>query len=85
MKDCQFRPSDQRLSCPDPDIRYILYTGEKNQVVDYTQSDWLRQSIWDHTKEDVLIVHGYAGGDNTLPMTVLRDGMYVFLSISYTI
>ncbi|KAJ8968058.1 hypothetical protein NQ314_002497 [Rhamnusium bicolor] len=62
--------------CPDPDIRYILYNNGEKQVVDYTQSDWLRQSIWDPTKEDVFLIHGYAGGDDVLPMVVLRDGAH---------
>ncbi|XP_068897887.1 lipase member H-like [Tenebrio molitor] len=73
LRDCSFRPTDQRQRCPDPDIRYILYSGTKNQTVNYIQSDWLRQSIWDHTKEDIILIHGYAGGDGTLPMAVLRD------------
>lgn len=37
-------------------------------------TDWLRQSIWDPNKEDIFIIHGYAGGDGELPMAVLRDG-----------
>lgn len=50
--------------------------------MDYTKTDWLRQSIWDPLKEDVMLVHGYAGGDDELPMVVLRDGK-VFLISSY--
>lgn len=30
-------------------------------------------SAWNDTKENVILVHGYAGGDDVLPMVVLRD------------
>lgn len=60
--------------CPDSDIRFILYSGGERQVVESFENDWLRQSIWDSTKENVFLIHGYAGGDDTLPMVVLRDG-----------
>ncbi|CAH1995320.1 unnamed protein product [Acanthoscelides obtectus] len=73
LRDCVFRPTSDKITCPDPDLRYILYTNGEKQVVDYLQTDWLRQSIWDSTKEDILLIHGYAGGDDALPMVVLRD------------
>ncbi|GBO98573.1 hypothetical protein EVAR_142_1 [Eumeta japonica] len=41
--------------------------------VDLHSEDWLRHSGWDVEHETVLLVHGYAGGDDTLPITVLRD------------
>ncbi|XP_019864600.1 phospholipase A1-like [Aethina tumida] len=73
-KECIYRPPEtNRDHCPDPDVKYILYNDGKRQVIDYTQTDWLRQSIWDPLKEDIMIVHGYAGGDDTLPIVVLRD------------
>ncbi|CAG9760469.1 unnamed protein product [Ceutorhynchus assimilis] len=62
--------------CPDPDIRFVLYSNNEKQVYDHTQTDWLRQSIWDPLKEDMFLIHGYAGGDDTLPINVLRDGTY---------
>lgn len=74
IRDCVFRPSTARNLCPDPDIKYFLYADGVKQEVDYTQTDWLRQSIWNSTKEDVFLIHGYAGGDDDLPMVVLRDG-----------
>lgn len=74
LQDCIFRPPDARLTCPDPDVKYILYNDGKKEVVNYAERDWLHQSIWDRHKEDVFIVHGYAGGDDTLPIAVLRDG-----------
>lgn len=39
-----------------------------------SSSDYLRHSIWDPTKENIFLIHGYAGGDDTLPIVVLRDG-----------
>lgn len=75
QKDCTWRPTSEKQICPDPDIRFALYTSNTSaRNVDYFQSDWLRQSGWDPNKEDVFIIHGYAGGDNTLPIVVLRDG-----------
>ncbi|CAH0555144.1 unnamed protein product [Brassicogethes aeneus] len=73
-KECIYRPPETpKKFCPDPNVRYILYNNGKRQEIDYMQSDWLRQSIWDPNKEDIMIIHGYAGGDNTLPIVVLRD------------
>ncbi|XP_017771747.1 PREDICTED: phospholipase A1 member A-like [Nicrophorus vespilloides] len=47
---------------------------ELYQTVDPKQSDWLRQTgYYDSNKEDILLIHGYAGGDDTLPIVVLRD------------
>lgn len=47
--------------------------------MDSYQGDWLRQSVWDPTKDNVLLIHGYAGGDDTLPIVVLRDGKVDFV------
>lgn len=38
--------------------------------------DWLNDTEWDRSKENIILVHGYAGGDDTLPIAVLRDGKY---------
>lgn len=43
------------------------------------EKDWLRISQWNETKENIILVHGYAGGDDTLPNDVLRDGRYFTL------
>lgn len=52
--------------------------------VDLYSEDWLRQSGWEPSHETILIIHGYAGGDDTLPITVLRDGeTLLFIPISY--
>ncbi|KAJ8966502.1 hypothetical protein NQ317_019647 [Molorchus minor] len=62
LRDCVFRPANAKDMCPDPDVEFILYGGGKRQLTDYTQSDWLRQSVWDPQKEDIFLIHGYAGG-----------------------
>lgn len=49
-----------------------------NLQLDITQRDWLRNSGWDRDKENVILVHGYAGGEDGLPMSVLRDGKFTF-------
>ena len=42
--------------------------------MDMSQADWLRNSGWSTQKENILLIHGYAGGDDTLPIVVLKDG-----------
>lgn len=42
--------------------------------VDITQHDWLQNSEWDRDKENVILIHGYGGSVDALPMSVLRDG-----------
>lgn len=38
------------------------------------EGDWLRNSAYNPEHENILLIHGYAGGDNQLPTVVLRDG-----------
>lgn len=40
---------------------------------DESETGWLRMSAWNDSKENIILVHGYAGGDDILPMTILRD------------
>lgn len=40
---------------------------------DMNEEYWLRMSSWNNTKENIILVHGYASGDDVLPMSVLRD------------
>ncbi|XP_031334745.1 phospholipase A1 member A-like [Photinus pyralis] len=71
---CVWRPATQNsAACPDQDINFILYAESNRELVDLRETDWLRQSSWNSTKENVIIIHGYAGGDDTLPIAVLRD------------
>ncbi|XP_049868055.1 pancreatic lipase-related protein 2-like [Pectinophora gossypiella] len=73
FEDCVWRR--EREPCPDPDLKLHLYTeGDLvKKVVDLNSEDWLRQSGWEPSHETILLIHGYAGGDDTLPITVLRD------------
>ncbi|KAL3269415.1 hypothetical protein HHI36_008485 [Cryptolaemus montrouzieri] len=74
LKDCTFRPDNNPRLCPDQEIRFILYTPDgSRRVFSYEQDDWLRQSEWDPDNDNVVVVHGYAGGDEKLPMAVLKD------------
>lgn len=57
-------------------MKFILYSGGSKQYMESSSSDYLRHSIWDPTKENIFLVHGYAGGDDTLPIVVLRDGKW---------
>lgn len=61
--------------CPDPDINLYLYShiNETKDRLDINQRDWLRNSRWDPQKDNIFIIHGYAGSDDSLPITVLRD------------
>jgi len=45
--------------------------------LDINQADWLRNSGWNPEQENIILIHGYAGGDDTLPIVVLRDGKHV--------
>ncbi|XP_055596648.1 phospholipase A1 member A-like [Uranotaenia lowii] len=75
-EDCVWKRGHGADRCPDPDIRTILYTsGVVKDKLEFNMNhpDWLNDSEWDPAKENVILIHGYAGGDDTLPMAVLRD------------
>lgn len=42
------------------------------------EGDWLRLSSHNPENDNILLIHGYAGGDNQLPTVVLRDGKWPF-------
>ncbi|CAH2234764.1 jg25976 [Pararge aegeria aegeria] len=73
MEDCVWRR--EREPCPDPNVTLNLYTEAEpfKKEVDLFSEDWLRQSSWEPSHETILLIHGYAGGDDTLPIVVLRD------------
>ncbi|KAM3959603.1 pancreatic triacylglycerol lipase-like [Aphomia sociella] len=73
FEDCVWKR--EKEVCPDPDVLLHLYTEEEpvKKVVDLSSEDWLRQSGWEPSHETILLIHGYAGGDDTLPIAVLRD------------
>jgi len=60
--DCVWRRGNDRDVCPDPDIHIYLYTpGRPRRLLDPSQqSDWLRQD-YEPTKDNVILIHGYAG------------------------
>lgn len=78
LDDCIWRRGNDKDSCPDPEVRVILYTGngstQTRQVLDMTHADWLRNSAWNPNNDNIILIHGYAGGDDTLPIVVLKDG-----------
>lgn len=48
--------------------------------LDSYQHDWLRNSGWNSDNNNIILIHGYAGGDDTLPISVLRDGKnFIFI------
>lgn len=54
------------------------------------EPNWLRMSGWNSSKENVILVHGYAGGDDLLPMSILRDaylkhGDYNVFIVDYSV
>lgn len=60
-ENCVWRRGNDRDSCPDPDVRVFLYTYDRpRRELDTRQSDWLRQD-YEPTKENILLIHGYAG------------------------
>ncbi|CAK1601242.1 unnamed protein product [Parnassius mnemosyne] len=73
FEDCVWRR--EREPCPDANVSLNLYTEAEpyKKVVDLYSEDWLRQSGWEPSHETILLIHGYAGGDDTLPIIVLRD------------
>ncbi|XP_047509303.1 pancreatic triacylglycerol lipase-like [Pieris napi] len=73
LEDCVWKR--EREPCPDPNITINLYTEAEpeKKTVDLFSEDWLRQSSWEPSHETILLIHGYAGGDDTLPIIVLRD------------
>uniref|UniRef100_A0A182QP58 Lipase domain-containing protein n=1 Tax=Anopheles farauti TaxID=69004 RepID=A0A182QP58_9DIPT len=74
--DCVWKRGNGQDVCPDEDINILLYTSgivKDKFKFDHRLRDWLNNTEWDHTKENIILIHGYAGGDDTLPIAVLRD------------
>ncbi|XP_046737590.1 phospholipase A1 member A-like [Diprion similis] len=72
--DCAWRRGNDRDLCPDPDVHVFLYApGHPKRKLEVDQSDWLRREPYDPRLENAFVIHGYAGGDDTLPIAVLRD------------
>lgn len=47
------------------------------------EGDWLRNSGHNPDNDNILLIHGYAGGDNQLPTVVLRDGVLIIIIYVY--
>ncbi|KAJ6646181.1 Phospholipase A1 member A [Pseudolycoriella hygida] len=74
--DCNWKRGNERDRCPDKDIRMILFTPtqpRRRTELDVTQKDWLLNSGWESQKQNIILVHGYAGGEETPPVGVLKD------------
>lgn len=84
LDDCIWRRGNDKDACPDPEVRVLLFTGngpnqtETREELDPTQADWLRNSAWNPNHDNIILIHGYAGGEDTLPIVVLKDGMFFF-------
>ncbi|CAH1407090.1 unnamed protein product [Nezara viridula] len=73
-EDCIWRRGENRDPCPDPDVKYYFYgQGNIAEEVKGEPLSWVRESQHDPTKDTVVLVHGYAGISDELPMGVLRD------------
>lgn len=61
-ENCTWRRDNSRDYCPDPDVHLYLYTpGNPGRKLDPAHvADWLRQD-YDPTRENVILIHGYAG------------------------
>lgn len=59
---CVWRRGNDRDVCPDPDVQVYLYTPGRPRVTldPLEQSDWLRQD-YEPTRDNVILIHGYAG------------------------
>lgn len=51
-----------------------------SKILDTKQTDWLRNSAWNSLHDNIILIHGYAGGEDTLPIVVLKDGKLHFLN-----
>ncbi|XP_014212403.1 lipase member H [Copidosoma floridanum] len=71
---CTWRRNYDCNGCPDPQVHLYLYTpGNPERKLDPAHvADWLRQD-YEPSRENIILIHGYAGGKDALPMSVLRD------------
>lgn len=53
--------------------RFLAFQIFSSSQFDADETNWLRMSAWNSSKENIILIHGYAGGDDLLPMVVLRD------------
>ncbi|XP_054260508.1 uncharacterized protein LOC128985151 [Macrosteles quadrilineatus] len=81
-EDCIWRRGGERDQCPDPNIFYYLYIPNRTEDgdgrphierVDLHSPRWLHSSHYDPALDTVVLIHGYAGVTDVLPVGVLRD------------
>ncbi|KAL0266522.1 UNVERIFIED_CONTAM: hypothetical protein PYX00_009034 [Menopon gallinae] len=75
-EECVWRPYNDFNLCPDPDINFFFYSESNpthGERVNMTQGDFLRIHHWDPMKQNVILIHGYAGGNDIIPGVILRD------------
>lgn len=67
---------------------FFIYNAKKKQI-DVTNPNWLQTSSnWNKDKQNVIFVHGYAGGDNAPPGQMMRDafiqsGQFNYFMLDY--
>lgn len=71
--ECPFRREfDSR--CPDPDINVYLYKfGKERLKLENSPRNWIDNDLYDPQNDNVILIHGYNGGDGALPVVILRD------------
>lgn len=75
-ENCTWRNENDH-SCPDPSIQIHLYKFGKEKInLQYglnESREWLNNDLYDRSLDNVILIHGYNGGDGALPMVILRD------------
>ncbi|XP_046388387.1 phospholipase A1 VesT1.02-like isoform X1 [Ischnura elegans] len=77
-RNCVRRKADS--SCPDSDMLFYYYPSDLKasrikmfEPPSDFNANTLKNYGWDPVLSDVILVHGYMGGDGKVPMSVLRD------------
>ncbi|XP_059470057.1 phospholipase A1-like [Neocloeon triangulifer] len=78
---------NEKLQCPDPDIRFYLYVGTSGEAdeINTTDPEWFAQSQFNPDAPTVMLMQG--GGDS-IPIIVLKNayikrGIYNLISVDY--
>ncbi|PSN33800.1 hypothetical protein C0J52_19495 [Blattella germanica] len=59
--------------CPDPDIKYFLYTTENPnaKLIDIRNPNALRYAGWDPGKRNVIVIHGFNETERKTPISFI--------------
>ncbi|KAE8752470.1 hypothetical protein FOCC_FOCC000592 [Frankliniella occidentalis] len=73
--DCVWRKlQESHDACPGEDVTVHLYTStNESRLVNVSEANSLLEGDWDPQKHTIVLVHGYGGAHDTLPLTILRD------------